>query len=326
MHIREETLDDLLFDVLDRLLKINDRVAGSRGSFSEITGVLLELTNPLARLSRTEKKTHVFSSLGELLWYLSGSNDLAFITYYLRRYLGESDDEKTVYGAYGPRLLKMAGQHDQISNVIKVLQAKRTSKRAVIQLFDAADLAQPHREVPCTCTIQLMVRADKVHMLTNMRSNDAYLGLPHDVFAFTMLQELIARSLDVAVGSYKHFVGSLHLYEDHRTAAEEYLGEGFQARVGVAMPSMPSEEPWSSIRVLSDAESRIRLGETLDVGTLSLAPYWQDLVRLLQVFRNYKDGDDAKIAELMKRMAHPVFKSYIEQKRKTARKKESPRT
>ncbi len=318
MYIKEETLDDLLYNVLSRLLKLRDTVPGTRGAISEITGVVLELTNPLARLSRAEKKMHLFSGLGELLWYLAGSDDLEFIAYYLPKYREESDDGKTVYGAYGPRLLNMRGTHDQIENVIRVLRSKPTSKRAVIQIFDAADIAGPHVEIPCTCTLQFLVRNKRVCAFSYMRSNDALWGLPHDIFSFTMLQELIARSLGLDMGAYKHAATSLHMYEKHRGDAKEYIDEGIQARIGVAMPPMPLGDPWSSVRTLVGAEPRIRSGSILDPGSLSLEPYWQDLVQLLNAFQHYRSGAEANIAEVAQRMHSSVFRMYIEQKHKAA--------
>lgn len=231
MYISAPTLDDILHRVLEKLLHSRSRVTATRGETLERAGVLIQLTNPLARLSHTEKKGKVFSGLGELLWYLSKRNDLDFITYYLRDYKRNSADGHTIYGGYGPRLFAkrvaagdqgrrhnelIADQQqatDQVSNILQLLTAKPQSRRAVIQLFDAADISDPGRlEVPCTCTLQFLIRARRLHMFTSMRSNDAFLGLPHDVFAFTMLQEILARSLGVNLGVYKHFVGSMHLY------------------------------------------------------------------------------------------------------------------
>src|SRR5258708_6657720 len=279
MYIKERTLDDLLNKVISKLLKTKNRIKASRGEGTELIGVLLQLTNPRARLSRTEKKGHVFSCVGELLWYLAGSNDVGFIRYYVNRYADESDDGHTIHGAYGPRLFNMDGQHNQIDNVLKLLKTKPSSRRAVIQLFDAEDIATHHKEIPCTCTLQFMVRSGRLHMFTYMRSNDAFFGLAHDVFAFTMLQEIVARSIGIEVGAYKHAVGSLHLYDDHRKDAQQYIGEGFQPRV--AMPPMPSGDPWRSIRVLLEAEYKIRNGGLVDSSRLNIAPYWQDFSRLL---------------------------------------------
>lgn len=318
MYIREKTLDDLLHRVISRLLKTNKRIRASRGDAAEMTGTLLQLTNPRARLSRTEQKQHVFSSLGELFWYLSEGNDLDFITYYVSRYAKDSDDGFTIYGGYGPRLFGMHGRYNQIENVVELLRARSSSRRAVIQIFDAADIAAHHAEIPCTCTLQFMVREKRLQMITYMRSNDAFIGLPHDVFAFTMIQEIVARAIGVDVGTYKHAVGSLHLYDCDRKKAESYLGEGFQPRV--AMPAMPSGDPKRSIAVVREAEFRIRTGQQVNIDGLAVAPYWLDIVRLLQIYRHFKDGDKEAIARLSKSMSTKVYSPYIEQKRRTAKK------
>src|ERR1700729_3560711 len=106
MHIQADTVDDLLREVFDRLRKEGETVVPSKGRNKELFGVVLELGKPLARVSRSEKKGRLFSALGELIWYLAGSSDLAFIDYYLKDGYG-SDDGKTVWGAYGPRLFSM---------------------------------------------------------------------------------------------------------------------------------------------------------------------------------------------------------------------------
>lgn len=317
MYISAPTLDDLLRRVYKKLLVSKNHVKPSRGSIYEETGVLLEIKNPRARLSRTESRGNVFSCLGELLWYLAGTNDLEFIRYYIPRYYEDSEDGKTIFGGYGPRLFDMRGQN-QIENIVRTLKVNPSSRRAVIQLFDAADIATTRREIPCTCTLQFMVRNRQLHMFTHMRSNDAYFGLPHDVFCFTMLQEIIARTLSVELGSYKHFVGSLHLYENKIEGANQYLDEGWQSST-ISMPLMPDSDPWSAIKILLKAESDIRGNVRIDLAQLELDPYWADLVRLLQIFRHYKDKDASELARIKAEMSSPIYRTYIEkQQRKHA--------
>ncbi len=139
MFISRETLDDVLLALYPLLLeRSTDTVVATRGETAEIIGALIEIEQPRARLSRSETRGKLFSSLGELLWYLSRDNRL--------------------------------------------------------------DLAAIQKEIPCTTTLQFFVRNERLDMVTTMRSNDAYLGLPHDVFCFTMLQEIIARSLGLDIG------------------------------------------------------------------------------------------------------------------------------
>ncbi len=242
MYITAKTLDDMMHRVLDKLVRRGARNRASRGETREIRSLLLKLTNPRARLSHTEKKGKIFSALGELLWYLAKSNDLKFISYYLDQYLDESEDGATIYGAYGPRLFGHHG-NNQVEHVLDLLTRNPGSRRAVIQLFDAEDIRDHHREIPCTCTLQFMVRDGLVELATTMRSNDAFKGLPHDVFSFTMIQEIVARILGHEPGVYTHFVGSLHLYDDDIKAARQYLDEGWQSTQFVEMPAMPPFDP-----------------------------------------------------------------------------------
>lgn len=320
MHIAAPTLDDLLRGVYKKLLVSKNRAKPRRGNIFEEAGVLLEIKNPRARLSRTESRGKVFSCLGELLWYLSGTNGLEFIRYYIPRYEDDSEDGKTIYGGYGPRLFNSRGQ-DQVANVLRLLKDNPASRKAVIQLFDSADLAVPRKEIPCTCTLQFMIRKKRLDMVTHMRSNDAYLGLPHDVFCFTMLQEILARSLAVELGTYKHLVGSLHLYENDIVGASQYLDEGWQP-LNVSMPSMPVGDPWPAIKILLKAESDIRSNIQIDLGKLGLDPYWADLARLLQIYRHYKNKDSrglAHIKSIKEEMSTHIYRTYIEkQQRKHA--------
>jgi thymidylate synthase len=70
----------------------------------------------------------------------------------------------------------MHGKIDQLRNVVALLKRKASTRQAVIQLFDGADIVKSYNDVPCTCTLQFMVRGGRLHMLTSMRSNDAYLA------------------------------------------------------------------------------------------------------------------------------------------------------
>ena len=298
--------------VFDAILSRGHEINPSKGAARELTGVLVEITDPRARLSRTETRGKPFSCLGELCWYLAKSNHLSYISYYIPDYKRFADGDE-IFGAYGPRLFQWNGQ-DQIANVTDLLKKRRDSRQAVVQLFDAGDLVGEHKDIPCTCTLQFMIRQDRLEMLTCMRSNDAYLGLPHDIFSFTMLQEIVARSLSVELGTYKHAVGSLHLYDDKLAEAEQYLDEGWQT-TAMPMPPMPIGDPWSSIKSVLSAELLLREGASPDDAQLhELDPYWADLIRLLQVFRCWKDKDWSTIEELRDRMSSDVYRQFVEQR------------
>lgn len=307
MFISAETLDDALLELYPMLLgRSNDVVTATRGETAEILGALIKIENPRARLSRSETRGKLYSSLGELLWYLSKDNRLDFIKPYVSRYADETEDGETVYGGYGPRLFGSTGE-DQVENVVRLLIERPTSRRAVIQIFDKKDIATTHKEVPCTTTLQFFVRDEKVDLVATMRSNDAYFGLPHDVFCFTMLQEIVARTLGCDVGVYRHFAASLHIYKDRWDEARQFVSEGYQQRV--AMPDMPAGDPWPSISKLLDAEKRIRNGEQFEANSVGLPEYWSDLIRILQIF--FAKSDQAKVAALAEQISFKRFRTYI---------------
>lgn len=325
MYITGKTLDDLLKNVFEKLLRSKNQITSTKGLSLEVDGVLLKLSNPRARLSRTETKGTLFSCLGELLWYLARTNDLGFIRYYLPNYKKYSDDGKTIYGAYGPRLFNMREQYNQVDNIINLLKTKPSSRQAVIQLFDASDIVDKHNDIPCTCSLQFIIRKSRLHMFTNMRSNDVFIGLPHDVFAFTMLQEIIARTLGVELGSYKHAVGSLHLYKKDVDKARQYIEEGWQS--DIPMPPMPKGDPWQTIPTLLEAESEIRNGKEIELDTLKLDNYWADLVRLLQIFQLSKKDEhenESKISNIEKQISSNVYKPYIQKRQEKVAKKKTP--
>ena len=306
-YFSESTLDDLMRIVMKEIKDYGCQINPTKGPARELSGVLLEVTNPRARISRTETRGKPYSCLGELCWYLAKTRDLQFIEYYIKQYRLCADGDQ-VYGGYGPRLFDWK-KLNQLDNVIELFRRKPSSRQAVVQLFDALDLIGEHKDIPCTCTLQFMIREDGLHMLTSMRSNDAFWGLPHDVFCFTMLREIVARTLSVEVGVYKHVVGSLHLYEKSMAATERFLDEGWQSTM-IAMPPMPAGDPWPAIKSMLSAEFAIRTGDP-EVNLLDTDPYWADLIRLLQVFRAKKDKDRDKISLLRNSMSSNVYSTFI---------------
>jgi thymidylate synthase len=208
-------------------------------------------------------------------------------------------------GAYGPRLVNFDGIN-QIDYVIAQLSRKPASRRAVIQLFDHADVQSDYRDVPCTCTMQFLVRRGRLQMVVNMRSNDVYKGLPHDVFSFTMIQELVARSLGLQLGSYVHFVGSLHLYTDDEPKVARFLDEGWLSSEAV-MPSMPAGDPWADVQALLRSEYQIRTG--VEEVSYPGSPYWDDLALLLEAFE--KRSESVALQEMRAKFAYESFWIYL---------------
>lgn len=309
LMVAEDTLDDLMHVVLDHIMKRGNEVVATKGNTVETIGARLELRNPRARLSRSASRSKPFSSLGELCWYLAGSDATEHVAYYIRMYR-KFDVRGRVEGAYGPRMFGM-GREAQIHNVIELLRKKPTSRQAVVQLFDRADLTGDKLDVPCTCILQFFVRDGLLFMSVFMRSNDAYLGFPHDIFAFTMIQELVARALGVEVGTYIHTVGSLHIYEKDLDSVKRYLAEGWQHSSQESMPAMPDGDPWAKVAALLAIEERIRTADIVPLDAHQLgAGYWDDLARLLLAYR-LRSSSDRQLEELRASLTSPYYDMYL---------------
>lgn len=320
-----DSLDDLMRAVFKRLLAKRSstfKVSSRKGNSTEIFGALIKLTDPRARLGRSMGRARIFSPLGELMWYLSGSNALDFIQYYIRDYHEFSDDGVSLNGAYGPRIFSpdrahKAGTHqDQWQRVIETLKTRNGTRNAIIQIFANDDAARPTNDVPCTCTLHFVIRDNNLWLHAHMRSNDAFLGLPHDIFSFTMLQEIAARELGVGLGCYLHSVASLHLYDDSekiasRSKALEYVDEGLHDFF--PMPPMPAGNPWHAIRQVLEAEERIRNGDHKFEVCGAMDAYWSDIVRLLKAYAIDKSGQSPKLLEeILSEIASPTYRLYVQ--------------
>lgn len=307
------TLDDILGDVIRRLLRNGERILPGKGPAREFTGVLVKLSDPRARFSRTEGRGTLFSFLGETLWYLAGSDSLEYIEYYIpkyRMYIAASAQAVRAPGAYGPRLFG-GGEKSQMANLMSILRKKRDrsdTRQAVAQIFDKSDLQPDNGDVPCTTTIQFLPRGGKLHLAVTMRSNDVYRGLPGDVFAFTFIQELVARTLGLELGTYSHFVGSLHLYDDDQSSARNYLNEGFQMPIG--MPAMPEGDPWQSVAWLIQMEEAIRCRHQAPCAN-DIDPYWQDLAHLLRIKACYETRDMRQLVQLKNGVQSPAYNAFV---------------
>ncbi|MBO9184579.1 thymidylate synthase [Rhizobium sp. L80/93] len=320
-----ETIDGLLRQVYQQLLsddQRNRRVYSRKGFSTEIFAALLELKNPRARVSRSIGRSKITSALGEMSWYLAGSDALPFIKHYLDRYDEFSDDKTTLNGAYGKRMFGIRGRYKigakvkigtEWQRVIDTLKERPGSRNATIQLFSNADVRRDSLDIPCTCSLQFVVRDGLLDLEAHMRSNDAYLGLPHDIFSFTMFQEIAARQLGYEVGHYFHSVGSLHLYDDTedlkpRKMAQSYISEHYLD--DVPMVPMPAGDPWESIREFLGVEEALRLGSPAIDIPASMTPYWRDLAVMLKIHATLEDAETAAVIKTHVDDLSPGFKTF----------------
>jgi thymidylate synthase len=195
---------------------------------SEIIGPTFILRNPRRRYVTNPARRWSFPlAIGELCWHLSASDDLAFISRYAPRWREFSDDNSTIVGScYGKRIFERKdGKLSQWEQLINLLTVDPQSRRAILLFRETGtESLQPEiRDVACATSFQCLIREGRLHTVVHMRSNDAILGLPYDVFLFIMLQEILSTTLCVELGYYYHTCGHLHLYDRNIALANRIM-------------------------------------------------------------------------------------------------------
>lgn len=173
-----------------------------------------------------------FFHLMESMWMLAGLNDLWFPLQYNRRFSEYSDDDDTIWGAYGWRWRRFFG-YDQLNVIVEELQKNPASRRCVLSMWNAApDLCgvpfvagdshsdlliamQGGKDVPCNTHAYFDCRGGVLNMTVCNRSNDALWGAyGANAVHFSILQEYVAARIGVPVGVYRQMSNNLHLYAD----------------------------------------------------------------------------------------------------------------
>ena len=156
------------------------------------------------------------------------------------------------HGAYGPRIKRA------IRRAVENLKHDRDSRQALVNIWSAdLDLFIRTRDVPCTLTLQYLIRNDRLIAVTNMRSNDVWWGLAYDAFQFTQLQITIAYLLGIEPGMYVHNAGSFHAYEKDWPSIEELKN------TGSPLADYPTGFPAASMEDAQNLATRILMGSTI---------------------------------------------------------------
>lgn len=175
------------------------------------------VTSPVRKLSATY-------ACAELLWYLTESDDARMICAYAPSYERFTTSDCKAFGHYGARWRwgDDWGRYYQgrwlsaLDCIMQTIAEQPNTRQAVLLIWRSGDLVHGYdkgRDVPCTLGLQFVRRFDRVFCSATMRSNDVWLGMPYDVFAFSSIQKLVAHYTCCDLGSYHHQVGSMHFYD-----------------------------------------------------------------------------------------------------------------
>lgn len=195
--------------------------------------IKVDMRNPV--LTIPERNLNYRFMAAEAGWILSGSDRLEDLGSQADRLRPYSDDGLTLTGAYGPRFVR------QLGYVVKALNDDPDTRQATMTIWrpEAArayqDLGQVSKDVPCTVAVDFKFRDGKLSTHVFMRSSDVWLGLPYDVFTFTMMACRVAELLSypVLLGDLYLTAASSHIY-DRNTDDASLLITAIQERLGSA--------------------------------------------------------------------------------------------
>lgn len=234
------TVDQLWKSVVTRLLDDHaihvDCRGGGSSEFIGATFRLEGISNNVVTIPR--RKFSLRYACAEFLWYLSGDRSGEMITHYAPKY-AQYLDSGEAFGAYGERWKRA----NQLQWLFKLLHREPNTRRAVLAMWSLSDLGDivdfNPKDIPCTLNLMFFIRSRYLNCITTMRSNDAWLGLPYDLFCFTTLQMFIADYLGLEYGMYQHNVGSIHLYDKDKERATEAMKQ--EARLNCSLGAFVSK-------------------------------------------------------------------------------------
>ncbi|WP_455478201.1 thymidylate synthase [Bartonella sp. B10] len=223
---------DLLAHVLNNGIDREDRTGvGTRSVFGYQMRFDLQAGFPLL----TTKKLHFHSIVYELLWFLRGDTNVAWLQENNVSIWDEWADEKgnlgPIYGYQWRSWPAPDGRHiDQISNLLTMIKENPNSRRLIVSAWNPAlieEMALP----PCHCFFQFYVANGKLSCQLYQRSADIFLGVPFNIASYALLTMMIAQVSGLQVGEFIHVLGDAHLYSNHFEQARCQL-----SRVPNALP------------------------------------------------------------------------------------------
>lgn len=201
---------------IGKLATMRDTASPRGMKTKEMVGCTLDISMRYPVVACPERKLSYAFMAAEALWILSGSNNLDFHPEIRKKLEPYSDDGQVMSGAYGPPFIS------QFSYAVDTLRKDPESRQSVIVIFSKP--IGPSKDVPCTVAMQFMVRHKILHTNVFMRSSDAWMGLPYDMFSFSMMSMAVAIELGIKdLGRMTMMCGSSHLYDRNWADAQQVI-------------------------------------------------------------------------------------------------------
>ena len=234
---------DLLRDVLDNGAEKSDRTGtGTRSLFGRQIRFDLADGFPLV----TTKKLHTRSIVHELLWFLRGDTNIAYLKQNGVSIWDEwADADGNLGPVYGRQWRSWQGADgktiDQIAWLVDEIKRNPDSRRLVVNAWNVADLPKMAL-APCHCLFQFHVANGRLSCQLYQRSADVFLGVPFNIASYALLTRMIAQVCGLRAGDFVHSFGDVHLYNNHVEQARTQL-----AREPLPLPTLKLNADVNSI-------------------------------------------------------------------------------
>jgi len=175
----------------------------------------------------TTKKCHLRSIIHELLWFLKGDTNIAYLKENGVKIWDEWADENgnlgPVYGSQWRSWPTADGKHiDQIAIILDQIKNNPDSRRIIVSAWNVAEIENMALP-PCHSFFQFYVAEGKLSCQLYQRSADIFLGVPFNIASYALLTMMVAQACDLQVGDFIHTLGDAHLYSNHMEQVELQL-------------------------------------------------------------------------------------------------------
>src|SRR6188768_1790027 len=215
---------DLLQHILDTGSQKHDRTGtGTISTFGYQMRFDLQKGFPLV----TTKKVHTKSIIHELLWFLKGETNIAYLKENGVSIWNEWANENGELGpVYGKQWRNWEGKDgkvvDQVSDLIKQIKSNPDSRRLIISAWNVTELPEMAL-MPCHTLFQFYVANGKLSCQLYQRSADVFLGVPFNIASYALLTMMVAQVTGLKPGDFVHSFGDTHLYVNHLEQARLQL-------------------------------------------------------------------------------------------------------
>ena len=180
----------------------------------------------------TTKKLHLRSIIHELLWFLKGDTNIAYLkenkVSMWDEWADENGDLGPVYGSQWRSWPTRNGEYiDQIQGILKQIKETPDSRRIIVSAWNVGELSGMALP-PCHAFFQFYVADNKLSCQLYQRSADTFLGVPFNIASYALLTMMIAQVCELELGDFVHTLGDAHLYSNHLDQAKLQLEREFR--------------------------------------------------------------------------------------------------